>query len=221
VLAVDPVHTTARADRRRVGEVPSRLGETDDRRGAARVGGELVEHLGAARHERRPEEQILRRIPGERELRERDQVTAGRVGALVGIEHALHVAVEITHDEIELRGSDAEAGHLLRIRDTACMPGGTTLHETPALATAIERSADARTARMLLERAVEEHPGLADELATDPLVRDGVVALACASRSLSSAIVADDSLLDPLRDPDDFARERTVESYRTSWDDVP
>ena len=101
------------------------------------------------------------------------------------------------------------------------MPGGTTLHETPALATAIERSADARTARMLLERAVEEHPGLADELAIDPLVRDGLVALACASRSLSSAIVADDSLLDPLRDPDDFARERTVESYRTSWDDVP
>ncbi len=95
------------------------------------------------------------------------------------------------------------------------------MHETPALATAIERSADARTARMLLERAVEEHAGLADELVTDPLVRDGLIALACASRSLSSAVVADDSLLEPLRDPDDFARERTVESYRTSWSAVP
>ena len=175
----------------------------------------------ASRHERRPKEQIFRRVPGERELRERDQVTTGGVGALVGNEHALHVAVEIAHDEVELRGSETEAGHLVRIRDTAWMPGGTTLHETPALATAIERSADARTARMLLERAVEEHAGLADELVTDPLVRDGLIALACASRSLSSAVVADDSLLEPLRDPDDFARERTVESYRTSWSAVP
>ena len=86
------------------------------------------------------------------------------------------------------------------------MPGGTTLRETADLTAAIERSADARTARMLLTRAVEEHPQLADELVDDPLVRDGLVALACASRSLASAVIADPSLLDPLRDADDFAQ---------------
>ena len=48
VLAVDPLHATVRADRRRVGEVPSRLREADHGRGAAGVGGELVERLSAA-----------------------------------------------------------------------------------------------------------------------------------------------------------------------------
>ena len=98
------------------------------------------------------------------------------------------------------------------------MPGGTTLRETADLTAAIERSADARTARMLLTRLVEEHPPLADELVADGLVRDGLVALACASRSLSSAVVADPTLLDPLRDADDFVHERSVDSYRSSWE---
>jgi glutamate-ammonia-ligase adenylyltransferase len=97
------------------------------------------------------------------------------------------------------------------------MPGGTLLHETADLTAAIERSADARTARTVLARAVEAHPNLADELVDDRLVRDGLVALACASRSLASAVVADGSLLDPLRDADDFSHERTVDGYRTSW----
>ena len=48
-------------------------------------------------------------------------------------------------------------------------------------------------------------------------MRDGLIALACASRSLASAVIADATLLDPLRDPDDFARERTVETYRAGW----
>ena len=89
--------------------------------------------------------------------------------------------------------------------------------ESADLNLAIERAADARTARTLLTRAVDAHPALAPELATSPLVRDGLIALACASRSLSSAVIADLSLLDPLRDPADFARERAVETYRIAW----
>ena len=42
------------------------------------------------------------------------------------------------------------------------------------------------------------------ELADHPLLRDGLVALACASRALASAVVADDSMLDPLREPDEL-----------------
>ena len=89
--------------------------------------------------------------------------------------------------------------------------------ETADVMTAIDRSADARTARTLLLRAVEAHPELADELVELPLVRDGLIALACASRSLASAVIADATLLDPLRDTDDFARERTAETYRAVW----
>jgi glutamate-ammonia-ligase adenylyltransferase len=97
------------------------------------------------------------------------------------------------------------------------MPGGTTRAASPDLETAIERSADARTARMVLDRVVDEHPDVARELSEQPLVRDGLVALACASRALSSAVVADASLLDPLRDPDQLQRECTCESYRARW----
>ncbi len=97
------------------------------------------------------------------------------------------------------------------------MTGGTTRAPSPDLDAAIERSADAPTARMLVERAIEAHPALAVELADDPLLRDGLVALACASRALASAVVADDSMLDPLRAPDALGSERTLETYRTLW----
>jgi [glutamine synthetase] adenylyltransferase / [glutamine synthetase]-adenylyl-L-tyrosine phosphorylase len=128
------------------------------------------------------------------------------------------VPVEVADDEVELGGCETDPGHQCRIRDTACMTGGTTRAPSPDLDAAIERSADARTARTLVERAVEAHPALAAELDADPLLRDGLVAVACASRSLSSAVVADVSLLDPLRDPDDLHRERTHEFYRALWD---
>ncbi|HEX9466987.1 MAG TPA: bifunctional [glutamine synthetase] adenylyltransferase/[glutamine synthetase]-adenylyl-L-tyrosine phosphorylase [Acidimicrobiia bacterium] len=92
-----------------------------------------------------------------------------------------------------------------------------TFLETVDLAEAIERSADAPTARMLVTRAVEAHPELAAELAERALVRDGLIALACASRSLSSAVVADASLLDPLRDHAAFDVERSGTGYRAAW----
>jgi glutamate-ammonia-ligase adenylyltransferase len=97
------------------------------------------------------------------------------------------------------------------------MTGGTTRSESADLDTAIERSADARTARTLVERAIEADPHLAARLANEPVLRDGLVALACASRSLSSAVVADPSLLDPLRDPEDLARECALDGYRARW----
>jgi glutamate-ammonia-ligase adenylyltransferase len=98
------------------------------------------------------------------------------------------------------------------------MTGGTTRSASPDLEAAIERSADARTARMLVERVVEAHPEVAQELSAQPILRDGLVALACASRALASAIVADASLLDPLRDADALGRERTRDAYRAGWE---
>ena len=101
------------------------------------------------------------------------------------------------------------------------MTGGTTRVESADLETAIERSADARTARTFIERVIDAHPGLATELVEQPLLRDGLVALACASRSLSSAVVADATLLEPLRDPDELAGELTLDAYRARWHSTP
>ncbi len=93
----------------------------------------------------------------------------------------------------------------------------TTVLDTPRLRDLIERSADPGAARAALERAVEVQPGLAAELATGGQLLEGLVALACASRSLSTAVVGDASLLDPLRDPTAFASERAVDDYAAAW----
>jgi glutamate-ammonia-ligase adenylyltransferase len=97
------------------------------------------------------------------------------------------------------------------------MAGSETVLESAALAAAIERSADAPTARTVLARVVEASPALADELLSDALLRDGLIALACASRSLSSAVIADPTLLDALRDPDAFKHEQDADAYRVAW----
>jgi [glutamine synthetase] adenylyltransferase / [glutamine synthetase]-adenylyl-L-tyrosine phosphorylase len=101
------------------------------------------------------------------------------------------------------------------------MSGGSDVLESPVVSAAIDRAANAHTARIVLARAIESHPELTDELADSELMRDALIALACASRSLSSAVVADASLLDPVRDVDDLVRERSTEAYRQSWDAHP
>ncbi len=91
-----------------------------------------------------------------------------------------------------------------------------TVLDTPLLAAAVERSADPAAARALLGRLLDEHPALADELSGHALLRDAVVALSAASRSLSNALTTDASLLDPLRDENGFGRERNLAEYRES-----
>jgi len=88
--------------------------------------------------------------------------------------------------------------------------------DTPEVAEAIERSADALAARAALERVLDAHPELSGELADSPVVRDALVAIGCASRSLTAAIVGDVDVLRPLRDVDALAVEQTLASYRTS-----
>jgi glutamate-ammonia-ligase adenylyltransferase len=99
------------------------------------------------------------------------------------------------------------------------MADGARMVDVPALADLVERSADAESARTVVTRVVDAAPGMEQTLAQDPLVRAGLVAVACASRSLSSAIVADTTLLDPLRDPADFAREHDVADLHRSWEE--
>ncbi len=64
---------------------------------------------------------------------------------------------------------------------------------------AIESAPDAALARTTLERIVEVDPNLAEILVEQPSVRDGLVAVACASRSLTNALIQDPSLIDVFR----------------------
>ncbi|HEV8207237.1 MAG TPA: hypothetical protein VGR04_11180, partial [Acidimicrobiia bacterium] len=88
--------------------------------------------------------------------------------------------------------------------------------DSPALNEAVERAADPAAARAFLTRLLDDHAALGDELSANPLVRDALVALSAASRSLSSAVLRDPSLLDPLRDGEGFTHERALSEYRDS-----
>ena len=88
--------------------------------------------------------------------------------------------------------------------------------DNPALRRAFEQSADALTARASIERILEAHPGVADELLENSTLRDGVVAITCASRSLTAAIVNDPSMLDPLRNESATHAEQDVAAYSAS-----
>ncbi len=68
---------------------------------------------------------------------------------------------------------------------------------------AIESAPDATLAHTTLERIVEADPRVADALVERPTVRDGLIALACASRSLSTALVHDPSLVEVFEHLDD------------------
>jgi glutamate-ammonia-ligase adenylyltransferase len=84
------------------------------------------------------------------------------------------------------------------------------------LAAAVERSADATTARAALERILDAHPDLIDDVCTDPTLREALVVIGCASRSLTAAIVNDASVLAPIRDAASFTHERALAEYRAS-----
>lgn len=78
---------------------------------------------------------------------------------------------------------------------------------------AIESSADPATVRLGLARIIEANPELAHDLASDELMRDGVVSVVAASRSLTLALETDPSSLDPLRDRVALAQEWDRDRY--------
>lgn len=87
-----------------------------------------------------------------------------------------------------------------------------------AVTRSLARAADPATSRDVLTRLADDHPELVDELVDDSLVRDAVIALASASRSLTTAFLHDPSLLEPLRDHSGFAIEIDDAVFGRSWD---
>ena len=96
-------------------EVAARFGETDDRGGRPGARGQLLERLGRFGDERGPKQEILRRVAGDRELREHDEVGADRGRGLVRVEDTDGVAREIADDRVQLRGRDSNFGHELSL----------------------------------------------------------------------------------------------------------
>jgi glutamate-ammonia-ligase adenylyltransferase len=90
--------------------------------------------------------------------------------------------------------------------------------DAPGVAGALEHAADPHGARTVLARILEQQPALADELRDDRTVRDALIAVACASRSLSTALAHDPGMVAPLRDGHELATERTVDGFRRSID---
>lgn len=101
-------------------------------------------------------------------------------------------------------------------RDTRPVTSTVAVLDTPGLRGALEHAPDPQLARRSLGRLLEEHPELAASLRDVPLVRDALVAIACASRVLTDAIVRDPSLLAPLCDHEGFAREQGREGLDES-----
>jgi glutamate-ammonia-ligase adenylyltransferase len=92
--------------------------------------------------------------------------------------------------------------------------------DVPALAAAFDQSADAVAARAGVGRIVEAHPALAERLVTDARLRDAVIAVVCASRALTTALVNDGDLVAALVDETDLERERTVAELRAGVGDA-
>jgi glutamate-ammonia-ligase adenylyltransferase len=78
----------------------------------------------------------------------------------------------------------------------------------------LDASADAGLARAGLTRILEVHPSFSDVLRDDATARAGVIAVTCASRSLTNALVHDAGLLDVLCEGDRLGAEHQLDDIR-------
>lgn len=85
------------------------------------------------------------------------------------------------------------------------------------LQNAIDSSADPLLAHATITRIVEAHPSVADLLVDNELFRSALVAITCASRSLSAALISDTTLHTVLIDPVGILQEMEVAAYAASW----
>ena len=121
VLAVDALHRTVGAERRGVGQVAvgEQLRVSDHRGGRPGARRDLGDGLGGVGHECRAQHQVLGGIPGDRQLREGHEIDVDGGGAVVGLEQPGLVAVEVTDDEVQLRGRDPDPRHAGQVREIA------------------------------------------------------------------------------------------------------
>ena len=112
-LAVDVGHAAVRADEARVVEAAvlgvRRTDERDDARGRLR---HLTCRLRSRTDERGAEQEVLRRIAGDRELREHNEVGAGDARLSDPRDDAVTVAVEVADGRVDLSQGDLHSFRL-------------------------------------------------------------------------------------------------------------
>jgi hypothetical protein len=114
-LAVGAQHLAARAHRSRGVEIAIG-GDIAHHRGTAPgVGGHLGERSEVVGDETRLQHEILRRVAGDGQLGEGDDVAPGCLGLVVRGADARDIAVEIADLRVDLGECDAQPGHPVRL----------------------------------------------------------------------------------------------------------
>ncbi len=101
-LAVDAADLAARQDVAGVREIGVEVGGADERHDPLRLGGDRLDRPAGGADEPRAQQQVLRRVAGDRELREEDEVGAGIPRRGEPVEDPGPIAVEIADDAVDL-----------------------------------------------------------------------------------------------------------------------
>ncbi len=110
-----------------VADDDAQLRQTD----GPQVGGQFVDLRHGCLPERAPEDEVLRRVAGERHLRDRQQVRAARHGRVRCVEDPGAVSRQITHGEVDLGQCDPEQRHAPSLPDGHPPVGGRARRRTP------------------------------------------------------------------------------------------
>jgi hypothetical protein len=78
------------------------MGEADKGRDAGRLARDLFQRLRSRAQEARPQQQVLRRVAGDGELRHEEQVGARPAGLADRVHDPLAIAVEVADGGVEL-----------------------------------------------------------------------------------------------------------------------
>ena len=113
-LAVDGLDAAVGHDRRRVVAVAVPLREADHRDAGPHRGRDPVERLARRGREGGPQQQVLRRVAGDRELRDERDVGAGLGGVGEGRRDQRGVAVDVADDRVQLGQRDADVSGVPR-----------------------------------------------------------------------------------------------------------
>src|SRR5581483_7194748 len=156
-LPVDRLHLAACADGARVVEVAVEVGGADERRDLLGRGGDLLERPARGAHEPRPQEQILRRVAGDGELREQREIRAGRPRLLQPGQDQRPVTVQVADSRVDLREREPHlvfASKSKTYRTAAAISRSASGFSTDDMSPGSSPSAVARTARrtILAER---------------------------------------------------------------------
>ena len=109
LLAIHRLHLAVDADRAGVEKVAIEVRRAHERRDAPRRGGDLLQRACRGLQEARAQEEVLRRIARDGELREEHEVGAARPGLFESGEDAIAVAVEVADDRVDLGESKTHA----------------------------------------------------------------------------------------------------------------